>query len=305
MMRRLFLIAAISVVGIFGVGMKDAIAETETACTRSGDGGIIVVSEQPEFVTDNLGNTGDSCKEVPDFYKVTFYRLGLCKADPIENANSLASCILLLNDDAGVEHVIQGTGNSTDLDTSSAGEMVPGTYPFMVMILKNELSIKHTETFSVSSGNGLIGKNGQGTTCWTTDAVTSFTGLRSGVSEPSPSSRSTLGMDCGTAAQANPQYTTEIFDSMGDGDEPFSARLEDDPVLLLQQDNITTATDEENGARILAVLPVTAVVTPSSSFDLTFTLTDSVSIDMTEDQGEIFAIKNGADPFQVNLSVNN
>ena len=304
MMRRLFFICAISVAGIFGVGVNTASAETETACTRS-DGDIIVVREQPEFVTDKLGNTGDSCKEVPDFYKVTFYRLGLCTADPTENANSLDSCILLLNDNAGVEHVIQGTGNSSDLDTSSAGEMVPGNYSFMVMVLKNELSIKHTETFSVSSGNGLIGQTGQGTTCWTTDTVTSFTGLRSGVSDPSPSSRNSLGMDCGTAAQANPQYTTEIFDSMGDGNEPFSARLEDDPVLLLQQDNITTATDEENGARIMAVLPINAAVTPNSSFDLKFTLTDSVSIDMTEDQGEIYAIKNGADPFQVSLTVNN
>ena len=55
----------------------------------------------------------------------------------------------------------------------------------------------------------------------------------------------------------------------------------------------------------MAVLPINAAVTPNSSFDLKFTLTDSVSIDMTEDQGEIYAIKNGVDPFQVSLTVNN
>lgn len=300
----MFVFIGLCLVGGLVGGLSPAAAETDTACTRTG-GAINVVVENTEFVTDKSGNTGDSCKEVPDNYKVTFYRFGLCTQDPVANGNSLASCILLLNDDAGVEHVIQGTGTSAELDTSSAGQIIPGNYAYMVMMLKNELSIKHTETFSVSSGLGLLGKTGQGTTCWTTDSVTSFSDMRSGIVSIDPSTRSSLAMDCGTAAEANPQYTTEVFDSLGEDSITFVPSLGSEPVVLLQNDNVTTATTADNGARLLVSLPMNVRVTANSSFDLKFTLTDSVSIDMTKTGGDIYAIKNGADPFQVTLTVNN
>jgi hypothetical protein len=57
--------------------------------------------------------------------------------------------------------------------------------------------------------------------------------------------------------------------------------------------------------RILVAIPSAADVTEISQFELQFTLTRAVSIDMYEDSGVITALKNGADPFSVSLKVTN
>ena len=71
-----------------------ALAETESACKRNSDGEIIVANDNGQnIVTDIEENTGDSCKEAPDFYKLKFYRFGLCKSNPIANStNDFSSC---------------------------------------------------------------------------------------------------------------------------------------------------------------------------------------------------------------------
>lgn len=300
---------ALTLIAFISLSTPASAQETETSCVRDSNGDIVVNPALGNFVTDNDGNVGDSCKEVPDFYRLTFYRFALCKQDPMQNGNSMASCTFLLNSDAGVQHIIQGVGTAAVLDTSSADQPVQaGSYGYIAMLLGNELSIKHTETFSTS----ITGRTGQGTTCWTVNSRTAFSGKLTTsddptLSEPNTENTSTLAMDCGAANEAAAAYTTEVFDSMDDGDQPFSARFEDDNVMLLQDDNISQATTPLNAKRILATWAQPALVTATSSFALRFTLTDSVSVDMARDDNsqEIFAIKNGADPFQVALTISN
>ena len=295
---------------VFTASVSSASAETENACKRDANGAIIITGDSARnFVTDIDNNTGASCKEIPDFYKVTFYRLGFCMTNPLaNNSNDLSSCTFLLNSDAGVNLELEGIGNGVALDTSTADQPVKaGTYGFMVMLLKNELSIKHTESYS----SNLVGKTGTGTTCWTIESRTLFSGKRN-VGSFTKGSIEDPGMDCG--ASAVPAYSTEIFDCF-DGYNPNleleqqTCRVSDEDGLarILQSDNVSTATDANNGARILVSLAQSINVTTTSKFNLAFTLTKSVSVDMAqnEDTNAYHGVKNGADPFQVALTVSN
>ena len=307
------------------VFMSPASAETDNACVRA-DGAILIDSSkfgtdsdpnqadlQPSVVEDIDGNLGASCKEIPDGYKVTFYRMAMCTSNPILNSNSLDGCTLLLNDDNGVEHLIEGTNNAAVLDTSSADTPIAsGSYTFLALILSNELQIKHLEEFIDQDGDPrtLIGETGVGSYCWTNDAITTFTGTLQDADYPDgtivssdPNDRSTLGMDCG-ATPGTPQFATEIYDSFGEG--KFVAS-DSEQAILLESDNVTKARSAAYAKRILVAMPLTAEVTPSSQFDLKFTLTRSVSIDMhlDENSGSVTALKNGADPFSVSLTVTN
>ncbi len=311
-----FLVSALFLGLIWVGGASTAMAETETACERNDDGAIIV-DQTPgrfeDFVTDTDGNDGTSCKEVPDQYRVTFYRFGLCTANPLaDNTNSLASCTFLVNDNDGVVHTIEGTGNSAVLNTSTADTPFnTGSYTHMVMLVNNRLQIKHTETFARNDGGDMTGvDDSAGTTCWTTNAITAFAGLDSDATDPDPDDTSTLGMECGTAAEAaaGAAFTTEIFDSFADGSPPpFGANTDGGEARLLQSDNATTATSAANADRILVSLAAPQTVTATSQFSLAFTLTDSVSVDMAHPggSGTIYALKNGADPFQVTLTITN
>lgn len=283
----------------------NANAETDTACKRNDSGEIVINgSTDGQLVTDTSNNDGNACKEIPDFYKVKFYRFGLCKSDPITNGNSLNSCTLFVNSDVGIDHIIEGVGSSSALDVSTADpNILPGTYSYLILLVSNELAIKHSEKFSSS----ITGKTGAGKNCWTIDSKTAFGGFRtSGMTIPQPGAgnRSSLAMDCGSTA-GTAAFTTEVFDGLGDGS--WTGQDLSDPsvalVRLLKNDNITAATDENDGARMLVSIPNSATVTIKSKFSITFKLTDAVSIDFAPDGGVIYALKNGADPFQITLSI--
>ena len=74
---------------------------------------------------------------------------------------------------------------------------------------------------------------------------------------------------------------------------------------LLTPNNVSTATNFQDGARMLISLPFSGEITPTSNFDLKFTLTGSVSVDLAYSAGLVHAVKNGADPFQVVLTITN
>ena len=101
-------ILRIFLISITTLFTHQALAETEAACKRNSDGEIIVANGNGQnIVTDIEENTGDSCKEAPDFYRLKFYRFGLCKSNPIANStNDFSSCSYLVNSDIGVSHVI-------------------------------------------------------------------------------------------------------------------------------------------------------------------------------------------------------
>ncbi len=279
-------------------------AETETSCTRNADGAVIAeLTESP--VTDTDGNMGASCKESPDYYKIKLFRFGLCTSNPFTN-NDLSSCSFMVNSDTGVEHVISYP-QKAELATNSA--MSLGTYDHMVLVLENKLGIKHTEQFSIP----LYGATGSGTQCWTIESTSSYAGNRTGVQNASPE---TPLMDCGDTPA--PGYSYEVFDSLGEGgdgavflgtDEGGMAMAAGNMRAKLLKSDLTNATTFQNADRLLVgvALSTAKTVTASSAFELKFKIMGSVSVDTAYDSGEnkLWAIKNGADPFQVDLIVTN
>jgi len=291
---------------------NSAYAETGAACTRAG-GAIIANALSPSsdgaaIVTDIDGATGSSCKEIPDFYKLQFYKFGLCTANPFTtgtgSTQDFSSCSWLLNSATAVEHII--TYSSTgSLATNS--EIATGTYNHLVMVLQNRLSQKHTETFNTT----IVGRTGSGTTCWTIASTSAFGGADTITGEtlispnPGASNRATLGIDCGSTA--NPDYTTEIYEAFGEG--TFDTDIEEDAglkVALLKADGVTKATTISNAKMIMVVMDATYTVKDDSSYSLAFKMTASSSIDLNYQQSEtkIYALKIGADPFQVTFTIN-
>jgi hypothetical protein len=292
---------------------NSAYAETGAACTRAG-GAIIANALSPSsddaaIVTDIDGATGSSCKEIPDFYKLQFYKFGLCTANPFTtgtgSTQDFSSCSWLLNSATTVEHIITYPSTGS-LATNS--EIATGTYNHLVMVLQNKLSQKHTETFNTT----IVGKTGTGTTCWTIASTTAFGGTDTIIGEtlisPSPgdSDRATLGIDCGSTA--SPDYTHEIYETFGE-DDVFDAEPGEEAgikVALLKADGVTKATTVSNAKMLMVVMDATYTVKDDSSYSLAFKMTASSSIDLSYQNGDskIYALKIGADPFQVTFTIN-
>ena len=77
---------------------------SEAACTRDGSGDIDL-TDQANMAVDS-GTAGDQCSEIPDFYKVTFYKIAVCTENPYNSTNDFSSCKYILNDDSGVPNVM-------------------------------------------------------------------------------------------------------------------------------------------------------------------------------------------------------
>ena len=291
---------------------NSAYAETDVACTRA-SGAIIANALSPnsdgaDIVTDIDGATGSSCKEIPDFYKIHFYKFGLCTANPYAtgtgSTQDFSSCSWLLDDAASVEHIISYPTTGT---LPTTGVIATGTYNHLVMVLKNRLSQQLTETFNTN----ITGRTGAGTTCWTIASTSAYGGADTITGEtlispqPGPSERATLGIDCGS--NADPAYTTEIYEDLGE--DTFDADIEEDAglrVALLQADGVTKATTKNNSKQILIVMDETYTVKEDSKYSLGFKMTASSSIDLhyAKDEDAIVALKVGADPFSVTFTIN-
>ena len=291
-------------VGLFVLVVTGVNAETETACERV-DGAIKIYEIGENPVKDTDGNSGDACKELPDNYKINIFRFGLCKTSPYNATNNLDSCSFLVNSDTGVSPEIAYPAKA---DVTTNSKMAIGSYDHMVLVLENKLGIKHTEEFDTA----IFGATGSGKKCWTIASTTAFAGQRSGVLQASPS---TPAMDCGDTPA--PAYSYEIFDSMGEGGESPVFKAEDDGgfemgsgtmrAKLLKSD-LTTATNFEDAARILVAIQLESsksISEATTGFEIRFKMTDSVSVDLSYDGGSdrLYAVKNGADPFQIDLIV--
>jgi hypothetical protein len=290
--------------GLFVLVVTGVNAETETACERV-DGAIKIYEIGENPVKDTDGNSGDACKELPDNYKINIFRFGLCKTSPYNATNNLDSCSFLVNSDTGVSHEIAYPAKA---DVTTNSKMAIGSYDHMVLVLENKLGIKHTEEFDTA----IFGATGSGKKCWTIASTTAFAGQRSGVLQASPS---TPAMDCGDTPA--PAYSYEIFDSMGEGGESPVFKAEDDGgfemgsgtmrAKLLKSD-LTTATNFEDADRILVAIQLESsksISEATTGFEIRFKMTDSVSVDLSYDGGSdrLYAVKNGADPFQIDLIV--
>ena len=264
----------------------------------------------------DTSNDGSYCSEIPDAYRINIYKFGTCTADPFA-ANDFSTCSYFIDSEAPVVHTIQGVGAPTPLVTT--GVIAPGTYGYGFMILDNSLEVKHTQTydtamFSNPAGGGIV----SGTTCWSIAYTTTYGGFDSDLRDNG--SVTSTGIECGTAADAAPAFTKEIFDSLGGGfgEEAFTATDASSytqpsgdvmKAKLLQADNISVATGFGDAKRIFARVDFATdkVVTASSKFEIKFKLTDAVSVDSgyDSDNNRQYIVKMGADPFQVDVVVTN
>jgi len=305
---RYFLLIFIVISSLTSINAK---AETETTCVRNASGEIIVTA-QSNVVTDTDGNLGDACQEIPDIYRLQFYKVGLCTADPFTSAQTdFSSCSFFMN-----------SATATTLDiTMPASSSLPitslpaiGTYGYMVLLISNALQLQHSEVFSAS----VTGKEGTaGKFCATNSAVTSYSetktsGVLGNPVTPDLNDLTTLGMTCGSSAPT-PAFTTEYMDNFGESG--FSANTSASINLtggamkgrLMQVDNTTTATSADNSERLAVVFTFTTpqTVTSESQYDLNFKIQDSVAISLSYSGSTIFSTKSGANPFQIYMGISN
>ena len=310
---RYFLLIFIVISSLTSINAK---AETETTCVRNASGEIIVTA-QSNVVTDTDGNLGDSCQEIPDIYRLQFYKVGLCTADPLAAAQTdYSSCSFFLDStSATVLDITMPASSSLPITSLPA----IGTYGYMVLLISNALHLHHTEVFSanVTGSDGVAGQY-----CSTNSAVTSYSetktsGVLGNPVTPDLSNISTLGMTCGSSAPT-PAFTTEYIDNLADdpslgfsADSSASISLTGGSMMgrLMEVDNTTTATSANDSERLAVVFTFTdpQTVTSASQYDLNFKIQDSVSISLSyqDGTGTIFSTKSGANPFQIYMGISN
>ena len=285
-------------------------AETDNACVRNGSGEITVAaSNSEEIVTDIDGETGDSCKEIPDFYKITIYKFALCTANPFATSTTdISTCSYFINDDTGVDLEITYPASSA---LAITGLPAANTYKYAIIFLNSALKIKHSDVYSGS----ITGKTGSGKYCWTIDAATAYSDNKTdgSVVSPDQNDTSTLAMDCGSAA-GTAAYSIEYIDSFGENGEDivtedtsgFALKGGTMYARLLQDDNATRATSYNNVARIAASITFDEAIeaTSASGYTINFKIVKAVSVDLSSNGTTIWANKNGADPFKIFIEVN-
>ena len=109
----------------------------------------------------------NDCTVTPDAYKLKFYKVGLCTADP--DLNDLTSCQMFFESAAGIEVDVQkGVSNAFDIPEFT---IEPGTYPWLYVQISAKLGMRWQAEFS----SDVTGKSGTGVHCWSEDALTSMT----------------------------------------------------------------------------------------------------------------------------------
>ena len=121
-------------------------------CTVNADGEIITPASATELkVSDDTttydeegnedytaGDADNVCLITPATYKIVFYKVGVCTADP--DLNDLSSCEMFFEDAAGITVDIKaGVSSSFDIPEFT---ITPGTYPFLYVQLSNKLGMK-------------------------------------------------------------------------------------------------------------------------------------------------------------------
>ena len=304
---------------------------SEAACTRDGSGDIDL-TDQANMVV-NRGTAGDQCSEIPDFYKVTFYKIAVCTENPYNSTNDFSSCKYILNDDSGVPNVMTYP-NSAPLETGEF-RIPSGSYGYALLILDNQIYLKHTETFDLNVhgySSDAEDTGAKGKACWTNSQKTTidnFTGTLNWVTttESAGSDQRKVGLVCGAIANAAPVYAAEIIDNLchdadgscgdtvgTDNNGKFHAIEQADDidstqtggtrnVKLLKTDE-TTATSRNNARKIAYSIAFTdplQVDAESARFNIAFNLSGSVSVDFgyvdVDGSDEIMIQKVGADMF--------
>jgi hypothetical protein len=336
----LFLIAFLfSSLILFSVSSEAA----ATGCLKNSDGTAIMVTAGDATPFAFAGTTTyniDACSQEPDEYKIKFFKVALCTAEPYTTGGGTApdftSCTDLSNTE---KEVTLEPGVDKDLID---GELVLplGSYKYLVVIIDNHLKIKHQQKYVLASDGttaaSIFGNSsGSGAFCWTVAAgITTYTGetydsdyataqgvtpVTSGEGTTNARLKCDSAVPSGFDASTDATYfATEIIDHMGDDDtfvgysDYGSIAVETDTGIagieiaanMLTTTN-TLASDESESRRISQIYKYTTpiiIAENTNSFKLKVTTYASVSIDMTVDGSNvIYGSKVGGDPFIIQV----
>ena len=279
----------------------------DASCRYTDAGLLDVVSgntDAPVYETSR-GARGDQCSDTPDEYEITFYKLGICTASTA--ANDLSSCQYIVDNDAGVKHVIvAGTSGAMAIPEFAID---PGTYPYMVVVLSNKLGIKHSFTAS----NSVTGvSSSAGTTCWTSVAgPSSYTNEQFTSPHGATTADGAQLISCGALADSAPAFSYEVINKLT-GEECSDSWVANGDYASFgtvgngtAEVSLLKSTDGTDAAKILWTTTLTTpyLVTTESTWQLNMRTTDSVSIDFDGDENNNNIIKMGADPIQLYLTV--
>ena len=330
------------IIGVCIFYQEQANAES---CHRNADNKIVLDDTAAAPVSHNGGVSFDKdwCNEEPLNYKVKIFEVKLCQSDPYVAGTGdtgadpdFSSCTNFFTRASGKDIVIQP---NVKTDLLEGRVVLPvGSFGYSVIILSNELYVKHYETYIDDDNNdadirGYAASGfSTGKTCYTHESTTTYTGHTSNVHgykifRSSPGDGHTLGLICtDTFDASNPpsdyDYTREIIDSIDDTCDassdchttfrPYIAYQAEAKIrgrhsaVLVQDDGSTVGTDRNNSTRIAYIMAFNSplkVTERITNFEMSFNTSTSVSIDWQADGGVTNAIKMGVDPFYVRYTV--
>ena len=259
-------------------------------------------------------------------------------------ADYTTNCDLFFSDASGkvitLTHDGNGTATATPKLTDGDVNLGIKTYTHAFMVMSNHLQIKHSTTFDYSGvaaniatkmqGGGASAQS-EGLVCWTTDSTSTFSNL-DGTTGANHGNR-TLRVGDGTFSESSTQcgdtlntgthaYATEIIESFGEASGNWNASTlaprmaySASPLdiggtkaaILLQDDLTTVATTMENAVVMLYAVALTtplAITEDTTSFNIGFGISGSVSVDFTNKDGsdELYISKHGADPVDIKFT---
>ena len=306
-----------------------------TGCLKNSDGSAIMVTAGDATPFALAGTTTydqDACSQEPDEYKIKFFKVALCSAEPYTTGGGTAPDFTSCTDLSNTEKEVT-LEPGVDKDLIDEELVLPlGSYKYLVVIIDNHLKIKHQQKYVLASDGttaaSIFGNSsGSGAFCWTVAAgITTYTGetydgdyaTAQGVTPVESGNDTTIArLKCG-ASVSGKGFATEIIDHFGDDDtfvgysDYGSITVETDTGIagieiaanMLTTTN-TLASDEVESRRISQIYKYTTpiiIAENTSSFKLKVTTYASVSIDMAVDgSNDIWGAKVGGDPFIIQV----
>jgi len=296
-------------------------------CAVNDSGAIIIASNGLPYDAETAGAYRDSCNMIPDLYRVTLYKGGLCTSDPYSASGATidytTSCDLFFDNSSGKAITLTNQGDGTASASPSLVEdgvnLGIKTYSHAFMVMSNHLQIKHDQVFDFSATSTASAMRGggdaitSGTTCWTINRTSTFSNLDGSTGSNHGSVDLRIGdgtaaeasTKCGSAVDGTFDYATEIIETFGEADGnwnessvtsrwPYASSSlggGNKAAILLQSDLSTVATTMENGVALLYAVDLAnpLVVTENTTqFNIGFGLSGSVSVDFTTQDGADF-----------------
>tara|TARA_B100000427_G_scaffold47842_1_gene35810 strand:- start:235 stop:1368 length:1134 start_codon:yes stop_codon:yes gene_type:complete len=296
-------------------------------CAVNDSGAIIIASNGLPYDAGNSAAYRDSCNMIPDLYRVTLYKGGLCTSDPYSASGTsvdyTSNCDLFFSDDNGKAITLTNQGDGTATASPSLVEdgvnLGIKTYTHAFMVMSNHLQIKHDQVYDFSATTTATAMRGggdaitTGTTCWTIDRTSTFSNLdgTTGANHGSVALRTGDGSaaeastKCGSAVDGTFDYATEIIETFGEANGNWNASAVtsrwpyaasslgggNKAAILIQSDLETVATTMENGVALLYAVDLTnplVITEDTTQFNIGFGLSGSVSVDFTTQDGADF-----------------